>query len=223
MMDDMTYTPYVITVNIPNVICEKCSLHLSNPMTDKIGEDGSPLGIGCTDPGTCFSVYHSCTRPFKIAGSVEDGAVPRSEYVCETKNEGWPQVWLGDYGESVDASTPFLYRRSSAWNEVNHTLTTVPIQFTEDAGGVCGASVESGSEVELSSIGSDIANANTDDNSAEENPNTEQIDGLDGASVDRLPQPHSASAANNAKVSFLLSWKAVSVGILVYLSFIGFA
>ena len=54
--DPATYTRYVITVTIPNVICERCSLHLSNPMTDKIGTNGSPDGIGCTDPGgTCFS------------------------------------------------------------------------------------------------------------------------------------------------------------------------
>lgn len=34
--DETTYTPYVITVNIPNIICEKCSLHLSNPMVNNI-------------------------------------------------------------------------------------------------------------------------------------------------------------------------------------------
>ena len=33
-----TWTVYNITVNIPDVSCEKCSLHLSNPMTDKIGD-----------------------------------------------------------------------------------------------------------------------------------------------------------------------------------------
>ena len=32
LVDETTYTPYIITVNIPNIICEKCSLHLSNPM-----------------------------------------------------------------------------------------------------------------------------------------------------------------------------------------------
>ena len=169
LMDETTYTPYVITIDIPNVICEKCSLHLSNPMTDKIGGDGSPNGIGCTDPGTCFSVYHSCTRPFRIAGTVEGGAIPRSEYVCDAKNEGWPQMWSGDYGESVDASTPFLYRReSSVWNEADYTLTTVPTQFIEDAGGVCGASEESNPDEELSSE-TNVTNEITGGGAAEEN------------------------------------------------------
>ena len=54
--DPTTYTRYVLTVTIPNVICDRCSLHLSNQMTDKIGTNGAPDGIGCTDPGgTCFS------------------------------------------------------------------------------------------------------------------------------------------------------------------------
>ena len=44
--DESSYTKYVLTIEIPNVSCERCSLHLSNPMTDKIGIDGSPNGIG---------------------------------------------------------------------------------------------------------------------------------------------------------------------------------
>ena len=36
LFDPSTYTQYAITINIPNVICERCSLHLSNPMTDKM-------------------------------------------------------------------------------------------------------------------------------------------------------------------------------------------
>ena len=44
--------------------------HMSNPMTDKIGGDGSPSGIGCTEPGSCFSVYYSCTQPLlRITGA----------------------------------------------------------------------------------------------------------------------------------------------------------
>lgn len=116
-------------------------------MTDKIGSDGSPTGIGCTDPdGTCFSVYHSCTVPFRIVGDVENGAVSRSEYECESlesMNEGWPSVWFGDNGEEVDASVPGVYRReSSIWSDVDNTLTTVPTRYIEDAGGVCGSKEE---------------------------------------------------------------------------------
>jgi len=135
--DPTTYTPYVITIDIPDVYCESCSLHLANPMTDKIGSDGSPKGIGCTDPnGTCFSVYHSCTEPFRISGSI-----PRSEYVCPDNGAlpvDWPTQWLGDDGEVVDASLPGLYRREySVWSPNDYTLQTAPLRYRQDAGGVC--------------------------------------------------------------------------------------
>jgi hypothetical protein len=137
LYDPTTYTPYTITINIPNVICERCSLHLSNPMTDKIGDDGSPGGVGCTDPGgTCFSVYHSCTRPFRIVGDAS--AVPRSEYACpgsDGTNAGWPASWTGDDGEAADASIPGVYRRiSSTWSADDYTLTTAPDAYRKDTG-----------------------------------------------------------------------------------------
>ncbi len=143
LYDPTTYTPYTITISIPNVICERCSLHLSNPMTDKIGDDGSPHGEGCTDPdGTCFSVYHSCTRPFRIVGDASDGAVPRSEYACpslESVNDGWPTSWIGDDGMEADASVPGVYRRiSSVWSEDDYTLTTAPEAYREDTGALGG-------------------------------------------------------------------------------------
>ena len=57
------------------VATNKCQELMANPMTDKIGAAGSPTGEGCTDPfGSCFSVYYSCTKSFRISGSV-----PRSE------------------------------------------------------------------------------------------------------------------------------------------------
>jgi hypothetical protein len=143
IMDENTYTPYVITITIPNVSCEKCSLHLTNPMTDKIGIDGSPSGIGCTDPnGTCFSVYHSCTMPFKILGNVSTGAVPREEYNCpyssSSSNSDWPTSWMGDDGMVADASVSGVYRRiSSIWSTEDYTLTTVPEAYTKDTGDIC--------------------------------------------------------------------------------------
>ena len=110
-------------------------------MTDKIGADGSPTAIGCTDPGTCFSVYHSCTRPFRIVGDSSNGAVPRSDYTCPSYlsiNEDWPTNWIGDGGEIVDASTAGIYRReSSVWSTDDYTLETVPARYREDAGGFC--------------------------------------------------------------------------------------
>eukprot|EP00986_Skeletonema_menzelii_P002718 scaffold764_cov79-Skeletonema_menzelii.AAC.6 len=142
--DESSYTKYVLTIEIPNVSCERCSLHLSNPMTDKIGIDGSPNGIGCTDPdGSCFSVYYSCTKPFRIVG--DENAVQRNEYSCpdwRSLNENWPLVWVGDNGEDVDVATSGVYRReSSTWSEDDFTLVTVSDQYRRDAGGLCGEQV----------------------------------------------------------------------------------
>jgi hypothetical protein len=126
--DESTYTPYYITINIPDVACERCSLHLANPMTDKIGSDGAPNGKGCTDPGSCFSVYHSCTMPFKITGSVR-----RSQHKCVVPSD-WPTVWTGDNGQAVDVSVPQLYRREAGnWN-ANHLLTGVPARYRANMG-----------------------------------------------------------------------------------------
>jgi len=134
-----TYVPYVITLEIPDVSCERCSLHLANPMTDKIDDDGSQTGIGCTDPnGTCFSVYHSCTVPLRISGSI-----PRSEYICP-RDDGttgpidWPTQWIGDDDMPVDANVQGVYRReSSIWSNDTFVLTTVPERYQEEDGGLC--------------------------------------------------------------------------------------
>lgn len=148
--DESTYTQYAITIDIPDVQCELCSLHLSNPMTDKIRGAGSPLGIGCTDPdGTCFSVYYSCTRPFRIRGT--SSATTRSEYQCPYDSGSgpadWPTSWIGDNGESVDASVPGEYRReSSIWNENDSTLETAPMRYRQDAGGLCGNAADASEE-----------------------------------------------------------------------------
>ena len=140
--DESTYTQYAVTIDIPDVNCERCSLHLSNPMTDKIGSAGSPTGSGCTDPdGTCFSVYYSCTKAFRIRSS--SAATNRSEYQCPYDSgsgpDDWPTTWKGDNGELVDASVPGVYRReSSKWNENDFTLETAPMRYRQHAGGLCG-------------------------------------------------------------------------------------
>jgi len=140
LYEPSTYTAYAVTIDIPDVYCERCSLHLANPMTDKIGDRGGPDGIGCTDPdGTCFSVYHSCTRPIRVTGSV-----PRSEYQCPPVGgslSDWPKEWTGDDGRAVDASVPGTYRReSAAWD---YTLTDAPMRYRQDDDGMCGAADES--------------------------------------------------------------------------------
>jgi hypothetical protein len=140
--DYSSYIPYVLTIEIPDLYCERCSLHLSNPMTDKIGADGSTSGSGCTDPdGTCFSVYHSCTRPLKI-----NGTIPRSDYTCPAAQPfDWPTVWIGDNGAPVDASILGVYRReASTWDKISNLLVhdSVPDRYRDDVGGLCSTSID---------------------------------------------------------------------------------
>jgi hypothetical protein len=123
--NESTYTLYSMTIDIPDVQCDRCSLHLVNPMTDKIDADGARAGKGCTDPkGTCFSVYHSCTIPLKITGRI-----PRAQFVCPNQNPSdWPTTWMGDNGENVTATTRGVYRRESGtWK--NGFLMDVPERY----------------------------------------------------------------------------------------------
>lgn len=108
----MTWVQYRISVNIPDIDCERCSLQVSNPMTDKI-----PQNTTCTDPdGTCFSVYHSCanvaimgTRPWDSNSPIED--LCRVDRSWPPANEG-SETYLpkGEYGlESAEwDETAFL-------------------------------------------------------------------------------------------------------------------
>jgi len=132
-----TYHRLFITIEIPDVACDRCSLHLANPMTDKIGAAGAPDAEGCTEPGTCFSNYYSCTTPLRINGSV-----PRAQYQCPGgMPSDWPRVWTGDGGAVVDASVPGLYRRESAsWSGGSgepHWLLDAPARYRSPAGGMC--------------------------------------------------------------------------------------
>ena len=139
-----SWTLYNLTIVIPDVACEKCSLHLTNPMTDKIGSAAYANGAGCCDPGDsgctstsnpaqCSSVYHSCTVPLKITGST-----PRSSFVCPSLPTDWPTTWTGTSSggsASVDVSTPNVYRQeSSTWQ--NGQLQTAPSKYRMQAG-VC--------------------------------------------------------------------------------------
>lgn len=123
-----TYHKLAITIEIPDVACERCSLHLANPMTDKIGSAGAPAGSGCTDPGSCPSVYYSCSMPMHINGSI-----PRSQYNCPgVMPSDWPQVWIGDGGRPVNANVSGNYRRESAsWGHIGeyHWLLDAPTKY----------------------------------------------------------------------------------------------
>jgi len=49
---------YGFNINIPDIDCPKCALHMYNPMVDKIA-----INTSCPYPtgnNKCFSVYHSC-------------------------------------------------------------------------------------------------------------------------------------------------------------------
>lgn len=91
---ERTYTPYHLTVDIPDVRCEKCTLQLIYFMTDKTVKCGSlqctyhaddsacsgqidaaaptcfgaPNDVPCREKDTCFSNYHTCTD-VSIAGA----------------------------------------------------------------------------------------------------------------------------------------------------------
>jgi len=118
--NESTYTQYAITLNIPNVNCSKCALHLSSPMTDKLNNITNPSTSGppfyCTDPGTCFSVYHSC------ANVIITGTQPMSQVTC-TPPQGWPYATLSSNNYSTESGT---------WS--NGWLQNVPLVFTTPAG-----------------------------------------------------------------------------------------
>jgi len=56
---------YGFNINVPDIDCPQCALHMYNPMVDKI-----PVNTSCPYPNgdnKCFSVYHSCAD-IKITG-----------------------------------------------------------------------------------------------------------------------------------------------------------
>lgn len=133
MGDEDSYVPYQITLQIPDITCERCSLHLANPMTDKIGNEGAPDGAGCTDPeGTCTSVYYSCTQPFRIKGNALNKA---NNFTCPSALPvDWPLVWTGDRNVDVTADVPGVYRRQAALWTSDGWLQSVPQRFRKAVG-----------------------------------------------------------------------------------------
>merc|ERR1712194_58824 len=116
-------------INIPDVVCEKCSLQMANPMTDKLGYKGMS---SCTDPdGSCFSVYHSCAN-VKIMGSQ-----PISDSACAGGHPNWP--WSDKIPNVYDPS------ESATWTA--GLLVDAPIEFRTSAG-YCG-DPQGESEVEV--------------------------------------------------------------------------
>jgi hypothetical protein len=101
---------YQISVFIPDVQCNTCSLQMLNPMTDKTGGAGCTFDPVCDAAGTCAapscsSVYHSCAN-VRI-----NGKNPRNTFTCPpppTVNDGWPFGGLtrNVYGSEAVAYTP---------------------------------------------------------------------------------------------------------------------
>ena len=127
-VNESTFELYSLTIEIPDVSCERCSLHIVNPMTDKIGDRGAPNGVGCTYPGFCggVDVYHSCTVPIRI-----NGTIPRRNYICPNVNPSdWPNSWKGDNGKAVNTTKRLEYRRESGtWKD--SFLMDVPERYRQ--------------------------------------------------------------------------------------------
>lgn len=110
MNDETTYTPYKISVNIPDMKCDKCSLQFLYVMTDKsvnCGVEtcyynpddaackgstdpaaptckGAPNSNVCVQEGECFSNYHSCSDVTIM------GSIPYTQFSQDLQPEDWP-------------------------------------------------------------------------------------------------------------------------------------
>lgn len=138
---EMSYVTYKLTVEIPDVNCDKCTLQLLYFMTDKTTkcgvqqctyypEDsacsghtdpnagtcfGAPNSTPCKYADACFSNYHTCTD-VKITGSTP------LEALNATQPEDWPY-----------RNMPSTYGTEAAtWT--NYFLQDVPAKFKTDAG-----------------------------------------------------------------------------------------
>jgi len=121
-----------ITLDIPDVACEKCSIQMQNIMVDKASDEvAAPWGTGCTydgESGSCMDIgggygYHSCSVPLRI-----NGTIPRADYACTGQPSDWPTEWVGDEGAPVDASVQGLYRREEGQWE-NGFPRDIPEQY----------------------------------------------------------------------------------------------
>jgi len=112
MQDELTHHRSSITLWIPDIQCERCTLQLITYMTD--GMHGVAKGDMCVSPqasveGTadstlqdCGVIYHSCA-PVSINGST-----PRADHTCDLVEHntqlGWP------FMEGKPPMSTYLYR-----------------------------------------------------------------------------------------------------------------
>ena len=144
-MNEKNYTPYKMTIEIPNVKCEKCSLQLLFLMTDKTVKCGTeycnyyenddncighvdekegicagavPSSGPCKHKDTCFSVYHSC-----VDISI-DGTVAMKDFEGgDIQRADWP------YNQNSNKNYTL---ENAKWS--NSWLSGVPDFYTTDTG-----------------------------------------------------------------------------------------
>jgi len=124
---ESTYTKTYVTVQIPNVRCERCALQLLNPMTDKLESNGmsqcvyDPLCTTCNDGVSCFSNYHSCAN-VRI-----NGTIPRADFKCPAAQPAnWPYNHL-----PADTYYP---REIGEFSADGQWLANVPAEYSTPAG-----------------------------------------------------------------------------------------
>lgn len=121
--EESTYVEYKMSVNIPDVKCEKCSLQLLYVMTDKTVKcgtstcyynpadaackgstnpsaptcAGAPNSNVCVAEGECFSNYHSCADVSIL------GTHPLSDFPLDSQPSDWPygSLKMQYYGAEV--------------------------------------------------------------------------------------------------------------------------
>ena len=127
-----TYTQTRLTVNIPDVSCERCTLQLTSMMSDAL--HGVPAGTRCvtrgpdTAPGAAAAntsllacpTYHSCAT-LRITGRT-----PRGNYSCPAQPQDWPYA----------AQTPAVYDSAADSAEYNRAgwLLSAPAAYRTPAG-----------------------------------------------------------------------------------------
>eukprot|EP01036_Dinobryon_divergens_P032857 gene32857-42536_t len=139
--NESTYTPYKMSVFVPDVLCSKCSLQLLYLMTDKTtncGIDtcfynpadaackgstnekkvkclGAPNSNVCVEENECFSNYHSCTDV------IITGTQPITSFSMDSQPLSWPYK---------NITMQYYRSESSKWS--NGWLQNLPTEFTTD-------------------------------------------------------------------------------------------
>merc|ERR1712127_766624 len=126
-----TYTPYRVSVYIPDVKCERCTLQLISVMSDWM--HGVPIGTKCAykgalDAGTvprspstpaCPVVYHSCA-PVSINGTGDRNAACLAASSA-ANNASWPYVSMtpnvyDHAADTADFTSEYAIASAGPWS-----------------------------------------------------------------------------------------------------------